>query len=147
MHCGRKHVPPLEPIPVQRPFQIWGVDIMELPVTSKGNKYVIVFQDLLTKFPLVFANPDQKSVRIVPLLAEEFIPLLGVPEALLSDRGTNLLSSLMLDVCQLLGIQKLNTTSYHSQCNGMVEHFNRSLKSTIRKHAANFGPHWDTYLS
>ena len=29
--------PPLQPIPVQRPFQIWGIDIMELPVTKKGN--------------------------------------------------------------------------------------------------------------
>ena len=78
------------------------------------------------------------------LLVEELIPLFGVPEALLSDRGINLLSDLMLCVCQLLG---LNTTSYHPQCNGMVEHFNHSLKSMIRKHAANFGPHWDTYLS
>ena len=50
---------PLYPIPVQKPFQIVGVDIMELPITEKGNKYVIVFQDFLTKWPLVFAAPDQ----------------------------------------------------------------------------------------
>ncbi len=36
--------------------------------------------------------------------------MVGVPEALLSDRGTNLLSHLMRDVCELLGIEKLNTT-------------------------------------
>ena len=29
-----------------------------------------------------------------------------------------------LDVCQLLGIKKLNTTAYHPQCDGMVERFN-----------------------
>ena len=34
---GRRNKPPLCPIPVQRPFQIVGVNIMELPKTSKGQ--------------------------------------------------------------------------------------------------------------
>ncbi len=72
--------------------------------------------------------------------------MVGVPEALLSDRGTNLLSHLMRDVCELLGIEKLNTTAYHPQCNGLVERFNRTLKTMIRKHVSKFGVQWDTYL-
>ena len=39
----------ITPIPVGRTFQIWGVDIMELPTTSRNNHYVVVFQDLFTK--------------------------------------------------------------------------------------------------
>ena len=74
--------------------------------TERSNKHVIVFQDFLTKWPLVFPMPDQKTQRIAKLLVEEIIPLFGVPEALLSDRGTNLLSHLMKDVCGLLGIEK-----------------------------------------
>ena len=46
---GRQHRPPLKPIPVHRPFQKIGVDVMELPCTERGNKYVVVFQDMLTK--------------------------------------------------------------------------------------------------
>ena len=61
---GRINRPLLHPIPVHCPFQIWGVDIMELPVTAKGNRYIIVFQDLFTKWPLVFAAPDHKAIRI-----------------------------------------------------------------------------------
>ena len=74
------------------------------------------------------------------------MPMFGVPEALLSDRGTNLLSHVMQDVCKLLGIRKLNTTAYHPQCDGMVERFNRTLKTILRKHAARFGNQWDRYL-
>ena len=144
---GRPVKPLLSPIPVQRPFQIFGVDLMELPATSQGNKYVVVFQDFFSKWPLVFPVPDQKSERIVKLLADEIIPFCGVPEALLSDHGTNLLSHLMLDVCRALGIQKLNTTAYHPQCDGMVERFNHTLKTALRKHAAKFGNQWDRYLS
>ena len=144
---GREKRPPLHPIPVKRPFQIWGIDIMELPKTAKGNKYVIVMQDFLTKWPLVVPAPDQKANRIARLLVDELLPMFGVPEALLSDRGTNLLANVVQDVCQLLGITKLNTTAYHPQCDGMVERLNRTLKSMLRKHAMKFGNQWDCYLS
>ena len=143
---GRRNKPPLHPIPVQRPFQIVGVDIMDLPITQQGNKHVVVFQDFFTKWPLVFPVSDQKAVTLVELLTKEVIPFFGVPEALLSDRGTNLLSHLMRDTCALLGIEKLNTTAYHPECNGMVERFNRTLKSVLRKHADKFGCQWDKFL-
>ena len=143
---GRRWKPPLHPIPVQRPFQIIGVDIMELPVTTQGNRYVVVFQDFLTKWPLVFPTPDQKAIRIARLLAEEVVPMFGVPDSLLSDRGANLLAHVMQDVCQLLGVRKLNTTSYHPQCDGMVERLNRTLKTMLRKHVAKFGGQWDRFL-
>ena len=143
---GRINRPLLHPIPVHRPFQIWGVDVMELPVTAKGNRYVIVFQDLFTKWPLVFAAPDQKAIRIAKLLAEELVPMFGCPECLLTDRGTNLLASVMKDVCKLMGVTKLNTTAYHPQCDGLVERMNRTLKAMLRKHTATFGKQWDTFL-
>ena len=144
---GKHYNPPLHPIPVSRPFQILGLDIMELPQTHKGNKYVVVIQDYLTKWPLVYAVPNQKAQTIAHILAEEVVPFFGVPEALLSDRGTNLLSYLMRDLCEILGMTKLNTTAYHPECDGMVERFNRTLKSMLRKHAARFGKQWDQYLS
>ena len=45
---GRKQKPLLQPIITERPFQIVGVDVMELPVTTPGNRYAIVFQDLFS---------------------------------------------------------------------------------------------------
>ena len=91
----------------------------------------------------MFLVPDQRAERIARLLCDEIVPLFGVPEALLSDRGANLLSHLMLDICRLLGIDKLNTTAYHPECDGMVERFNHTLK---RKRAAQFGNQWDRHL-
>ena len=115
------------------------ITVLPKTLTKRGNRHVVVFQDFLTKFPLVFPVPDQKAIRLTKLLAEEVIPLFGVPEALLSDRGTNLLFHVTLDLCKMLGIRKLNTTAYHPQCDGMVERFNRTLKTILRKHAATYG--------
>ena len=95
---GRRLKPALQLIPVSRPFPVLEIDVMDLPLTDKGNKHVVV---VLFKWPFAFAVPDHKAERIARLLADEVIPCFGVPESLLSDRGTNLLTNLMVDLCQM----------------------------------------------
>ena len=90
--------------------------------------------------------PDQKTEWTVCILVDEIIPICGVPEALLSDPGTNLLSHLMMDTCELLGIKKLNTTTHHPQCDRLVEQYNRTLKTALRKYVARYGAQWDRML-
>ena len=112
---------------------------MELPLTKSGNRYATVLQDFLSKWPFVFAAPDQKdggANRLVHLLTREIVPVFGVPDTLLSDCGTNLLSHIMRDVCKLLGTTKLNTTAYHPQRDRMVERMNRTLKAMLRQYTA-----------
>ena len=46
---GKVLRPPLHPIPVSSPFQIIGVDVMDLPVTTLGNKHVLVIPRFLHK--------------------------------------------------------------------------------------------------
>ena len=144
--CGtaRPRRPPLQPIPVDRIFHIISVDIMELPCTTQENRYAVVFQDFLSKFPLVFSAPDITEDSQVA--GGRGCASFWGPEALLSESGTNPLSYLMKEVCALLGVKKFNTTAYHPQRDGMVERFNRTLKSMLRKHAAKFSAQWDTYL-
>lgn len=63
-HCvtvtggGLRRWPLLTPIPVERPFQIVGVDIM----ARLGNKYVLVFQDFLTPSGHLFIQYQIKSL-------------------------------------------------------------------------------------
>ena len=67
---------------------------------------------------------------IARILVDEIVPFYGVPECLLSNRGTNLLSHLMWDFCQMLGIKKLNTTAYHPECDGMAERLSLTVRSS-----------------
>ena len=57
---------------------------------------------------------------------------------LLSNRGTNLLSDMIQDICHLMGMRKMNTTAHHLQTDGLVENFNRTLCSMAAKHARKF---------
>ena len=70
----------------------------------------------------------------------------GVPEQLLSDRGANFLSELLLEVCKLMGIEKLNTSGYHPQTDGMVEKFNSTLIGMLSKCVEKHGRDWDVQL-
>ena len=53
----------------------------------------------------------------------------------------------MLDVCSLLGTQKLNTMAYHPKCGNMIEQFNYTLKSILLKRVTWIGAQRDMDLS
>lgn len=45
-----------------------------------------------------------------------------------------------------LGITAIRTTPYHPQTDGLVERFNQTLKSMLRKFVADTGRDWDKWL-
>ena len=97
------------PIPVGGPFYCVGVDIMELPQTVNGNRYVISFVNCFVKRVESFPSDNQTSETIVRLLIDHVIRHHEVHETLISDCGPNLLSTLMQEVFQATGMQKFNT--------------------------------------
>ena len=119
--------------------------MVQLPTSSKGNKYVVVFVDYLTKWPEVFPVKDQNSLTIARLLVENIIPRHGDPSQLLSDRGLAFLSKIMFEVHEILGI-KISTTAYHPQTDRLVERYNRTLIDMLSKKVQPTGKDWDTQL-
>ena len=127
------------------PFHHVGVDVLQLPTTVNGNHYV-VFVDYVTKRPEAFAVPDQEAMTIARLFMHHVVCRHGAPQKLLSDREANFLSSLVQEVCKILGVKKINTSGYHPQTNGLVEKFNSTLISMIVKSAVVRPADWDTQL-
>ena len=62
-----------------------GVDILQLPKTARGNRYVIVFIDYLTKWVEVFSLKDQTALTVARTLVVEIVPRHGIPRELLLD--------------------------------------------------------------
>lgn len=52
----------------------------------------------------------------------------------------------MFEVYHLMGIKKLNTTTYHPQTNGLVKRFNRTLSNVLAKTVAAGGKNWNECL-
>ena len=111
---------PLLPIPAEGAFDRVAVDVLgPFPPCSKGSRYIVVFSDYLTRCV--------EATDIARLLIDEIISRHGAPRVLLSDRGTNFLSTVIAEVCKIFQIQKVNTSSYHPQTDGLVERFNSTL--------------------
>jgi len=134
------------PIPKQ-PFEALGIDVLgPLPKTNKGNQYILVVTEYFTRWPMAFAMKNQKAATIATLLVERVFCEHGFPRTLLSDRGRNFLSELMEAVLILFQVQKLNTTAYHPQTNGLTERFNKSLTVMLTHFTNKKQTDWDTYI-
>ncbi|KAI5085360.1 hypothetical protein C0J45_23144, partial [Silurus meridionalis] len=63
-----------------RPFERVAMDILELPATSKSNRYVLVVEDYFTKFVNLYALPNQSAQTVAQCLFEDYVLLHGVAE-------------------------------------------------------------------
>ena len=73
-----------------------------------------------------------------------WISRFGVQALLTSNRDAQFTSSVFSEVCSVLGISHIQTTSYHPQSNGMIKRFYRSLKYALRARLA--GSDWIHHL-
>jgi hypothetical protein len=141
-------VPLISPKPATRPFECISYDVLgPLPLTMKKNRYVLVGIDHYTKFTFAFPMPNQKSKTIALLLLERVFLEYGFPATVLSDRGANLNSELILELLGLMNIKKISTTGYHPQCNGLCERFNHTLVAMLTHCVNERQTDWDSYLA
>ncbi len=99
------------------------------PATLKGNKVLVVLIDHFTKWSEAFAVPNQEARTIARMLVTEIISWYSIPKELLRDRGSNFLSKIVAEVCELFKVKKLATTAYNPKCNGGVERHQRIIQS------------------
>jgi len=112
----------LHPIPVHAPFELIGIDFVgPLPKTKRGNRYIIVAMDYLTKWPEARPVPTATAEETVKFLYEDIICQHGCPKEILSDRGTHFNNQLVQGLMDQFRIQHLLSTPYHPQTNGLVE--------------------------
>ena len=135
--CQFSKAPPPKPVPLQpvlatRPWEMVAVDVLKVPMSTKGNQYLLVAQDYFSKWPFAKPMPDQKAERIVQILKDEVFTVVGPPQKLHSDQGRNFESRLLGDLCKAFGVSKSHTTPYHPMGDGLVERMNRSLLSLLR---------------
>ncbi len=103
-------------------FQRVSVDVLgPLPVTTSGNRHVLCFTDHCTRWPILVPLKATDASTIARAFFDYVICEHGYPQTLLSDRGTNFLSKIVLEVCRIMRTHKLNTSSYHPQCNAIQE--------------------------
>jgi hypothetical protein len=95
--------------------------------------------------PVAIPLPSTEAERIAKELVKLFARV-GIPDEILSDQGTNFMSTLLQEIYQMLHIKRIRTTPYHLQTDGLLERFNGTLKSMLRKMTSKNQKDWDELL-
>ena len=131
---------------MKEPFERIAIDIVgPLPRSRKGYQYVLVICDYATRYPEAIPLRCTDAHRVAEELIV-FFSRMGIPREILSDQGSNFMSQLLKEIYRLLHIHPIRTTPYHPQTDGLVERFNKTLKSMLKRVASEEGRDWDTLL-
>nr|GEV89090.1 reverse transcriptase domain-containing protein [Tanacetum cinerariifolium] len=109
-----------------------GIDFMSPFPSSRGNKYILVAVDYLSKWVEAKALPTNDA-RVVCKFLKSLFAKFGAPRAIISDRDTYFCNDQFSKVMFKYGVTHHLSTAYHPQTSGQVEVSNRGLKRILER--------------
>ncbi|GJU23554.1 reverse transcriptase domain-containing protein [Tanacetum coccineum] len=97
---------PQNAIQVCEIFDVWGIDFMGPFPSSRGNKYILVAVDYLSKWVEAKALPTNDA-RVVVKFLKSLFARFGTPRAIISDRGTHFCNDQFAKVMSKYGVTHL----------------------------------------
>ncbi|GJZ67128.1 reverse transcriptase domain-containing protein [Tanacetum coccineum] len=114
-------------------FDMWGNWILWPFPSSRGNKYILVAVDYLSKWVEAKALPTNDA-RVVCKFLKTLFSRFGAPRAIISDRGTHFcndqFAKVMLKYESLIALH-----AYHPQTSGQVRKVQLNELNELRDHA------------
>ena len=129
------------PVP-DAPWRNISVDFVgPLPTSDEFNTIMAVI-DRLTKLrqyiPCMATEAD--SGTSAPAMARRFLDhvfwLHGLPDTIVSDRGSQCISAFWEHLSSSLGIKRKLSTAYHPQTDGQTERANQDLENCLRRYVS-----------
>ncbi|CAB0040445.1 unnamed protein product [Trichogramma brassicae] len=130
---------------VDRPWVVVAADMMEFPRSKNQNKYLLVFQDLFTRWIEVVPLKKATGANVLRAFEELVLFRWETPEFFLTDNGREFDNGLLNEALEGYGVKHLFTPPYHAQANP-VERSNRTLKTMIASFVNDKHDEWDRYL-
>ena len=140
---------PLGSMPlIDTPFKRVSVDITGLiaPLSEAGHRYILTLVD----YPTTYQEAVPLKKITTEAVAEALLDIhsrVGIPEEVLTDQMTQFMSECMQEVSTLLSIKGLSSIPYHLICNGLVERWNRTLKSMLKRHCQDQPKLWHRMIN
>jgi transposase InsO family protein len=135
---------------VEGPWTTIAADIVgPLPRSKSGFQYLLVIQDLFTKWIECRALRAATGPKIREALEDLILSRWGTPKILLTDNGTEFINKVMKSFADNNQITHTTTPTrirYHPQANP-VERVNRTLKTMMIAFIEKDHTEWDTHLA
>ncbi|GJS97328.1 reverse transcriptase domain-containing protein [Tanacetum coccineum] len=132
-------------IQVYEIFDVWGIDFMGPFPSSRGNKYILVAVEYLSKWVEAKALPTNDA-RVVVMFLKSLFARFETPRAIISDRGTHFCNDQFAKVMSKYGVTHHLATAYHPQTSGQVEVSDRGLKCILKRTVGENRASWSNKL-
>ena len=153
--CSRgktpRHLKHGELAPLPAPSAPWkGIScdlIVDLPA-SKGYDSILVFVDRLTKMShLVPCMKTTSAPEFARLFLNHVVRLHGIPDSIVSDRGSIFTSQFWTALSKSLSLTKRLSTVFHPQTDGQTERTNQTVEQYLRIYCNYHQDNWSELLS
>ena len=136
-----RRVPMMERVVMSEPFETMAFDIVgPMPKGKGGYRFLLTAICMASRWPE--AIPMRSiTAKAVALGMIEMFSRTGIPLQLVTDQGAQFVGSVMSQLRASLSIEKIKTTPYHSEGNGVVERMHGTLGAMLTK-AASEGLDW-----
>ncbi|KAJ9531042.1 hypothetical protein QJQ45_000957 [Haematococcus lacustris] len=138
----------LSPLPVAGLFYRWGVDLAgPLPRTYRGNEYLMVCIEHLTKHVELVPIPDRLASTTAYHFNHQVLGRFGASAEVVTDGGREFKGE-FADLLLRNLIDHRVTSPHHPQADGLAERAVQTFKEALRKHIAVAGDPaaWDEAL-
>src|SRR5882672_7747854 len=131
-----------------RCWQVILVDLItELPPSRGYDAIMVVVDHLYKRTHVIPTTSDVTAARVAKLFRDHVWKLHGLPEAVISDRGTQFVSNFTQSLSQLLGIRVAASMAYHLQMDGQTEWVNQEVEQFLRLFVNQQQDDWYEWLA
>jgi transposase InsO family protein len=81
------------------------------------------------------------------LYMDHIVCLHGIPNTIISDRGTQFVARFWEQLHECLGTKLIRSSSYHPQTDGQTERINQILEDMLRASILHFDKSWQNSLT
>nr|GEX26351.1 reverse transcriptase domain-containing protein [Tanacetum cinerariifolium] len=107
--------------------------------SSRGNRYILVAVDYLSKWVEANALPTNDA-RVVVKFLKSLFALFETPKTIISDHDTHFCNDKFAKVMSKYGVTHRLATAYHPQASEQLEVSNRCLKRILERTAGEIVP-------
>lgn len=130
---------------IPTPFRTLHIDHLgPFPRSTRGNAYVLAIVDSFSKYVTVKAVRTTNTHAVTTTLSE-LSKFFGVPERIVSDRGTAFTSKSFAEYCESNAIEHIQNAVRTPRANGQVERINQLITTFLRTSESDERK-WDTDL-
>ena len=154
-HEGESGRAPLVPTEAIGPMDLLHLDFTKIEISSDSEKdlkkkpkivNVLMITDHFTQHTMAFMTEDTTAQTVAHVLYHHYFYIFGTSVHLMTDNDLAFTSEVVQELCNLFGVKRVDTSTYHPQCNGTIKQQHQMVIKMIGKLSQDEKAKWPKHL-